>query len=109
MWAIARIEFGLGAGEFGRMTPRQFRALYDRWEQREKREHLRAGIIASTVANFAGRSMKDGDTMSPLDFVPGYKREPEEMTPEQLAQAFMAMPAVQIALQSREKKPEPER
>ena len=43
----------------------------------EERSDLRAGIIASSVANFAGKSLKDGSTVTPLDCMPYSQPEPE--------------------------------
>lgn len=39
------------------------------------RDDLHAGIVASTVANFAGKVMKEGRSVTPADFMP---RRPDD-------------------------------
>ncbi|MFO7905798.1 MAG: hypothetical protein R6U98_24280 [Pirellulaceae bacterium] len=61
------------------MTSRQFAewqayATLEPWG--EDRADLRAGIISSTVANFAGKSMKEGSSLAPVDFMP-YAEKPK--------------------------------
>jgi enoyl-CoA hydratase/carnithine racemase len=43
----------LGEEEFWALTPAQFKALCDRLEAQHDRDYWRAGVIASTVANFS--------------------------------------------------------
>lgn len=50
----------------------------------DERADLRAGIVASTVANYAGRQRADGaDPARPVDYMPYVDRSP----PEPLADA----------------------
>jgi hypothetical protein len=42
-----------------------------------ERADLHAGVVASTVANFAGKQIKDGHSMKPADFMPGRRRDPD--------------------------------
>ena len=42
----------------------------------EERADLRAGIVASTVANFAGRQLAEGVHKKPADYMP-YVEQPE--------------------------------
>ena len=61
-------------GELGeRMSAQEFDlwfALHRQAPLGPERGDLQAGIIASTVANFAGRQMKDGKSARPSDFMP---------------------------------------
>lgn len=57
-------------------------AEYQRRPWGEERADLRAGIVASTVANFSGRSLKDNHEKSAFDFMPYYESEPEEIEPD---------------------------
>ena len=59
-------EFCLWAAEFGRSP----------WD--EARADLRAGIIASTIANYSGKSLKTGASVTPLDCMPYSQPEPEK-------------------------------
>ena len=52
------------------MTLREFDRFMTLLHFRHKRECFYAGIPASAVANYAGRMMKDGNTVDPYDFVP---------------------------------------
>ena len=49
--------------------------LRNPWD--EARADLRAGIIASSIANYAGKSLKDGSSVTPLDCMPYSQPEPE--------------------------------
>lgn len=56
----------------------------------EDRADLRAGIVASTVANC--NRAKDSEPFTPADFMPYVEREPEpEMTDEQRSDAIAAL------------------
>ena len=69
-------------------------ALRRRWWDREFRDDLRAGIVASTVANCNRDSEKKPEPFQPLDFMPNFRREagPKEPLPaEQVYQAFHAL------------------
>lgn len=60
----------------------------DPWD--EARADLRAGIIASTIANYSGNRKKDAPPRKPRDFMP-YAEKPEqdpEGLSQQLAMAF---------------------
>jgi hypothetical protein len=53
----------------------------------EERDDLRAGIVASTVAN-ANRDPKKGRALKPQDFMPQFDRERKPQTPKEIYQAF---------------------
>ena len=55
----------------------------DQWG--EDRDDLRAGIIASTIANFAGKMRKDAQPLQPSDFMPNLSKEKEEAEPDPVA------------------------
>ena len=58
-------------------------AEFERSPWDEDRADLRAAIIASTIANFAGKTRKDGvGPASPLDYMPYSKVEQEEIIPD---------------------------
>lgn len=51
----------------------------------EERADLRAGIVASTVANAARDPKTQRDPFTPQEFMPKFEtREPTEQTPEQM-------------------------
>ena len=51
--------------------------LRNPWD--EQRADLRAGIVASAIANYAGKSRKDGAApISPVDYMPYSQSEPEQ-------------------------------
>lgn len=71
MYRLARAEgWVAGRAEFGRMTLREFDRFLVLRSERHKRECFYAGITAASTANFAGKMLRDGNTMSPFDFVP---------------------------------------
>jgi hypothetical protein len=71
MYRLARAEGWIASRrEFGRMTLREFDRFIVLRSERHKRECFYAGIPASAIANFAGKMLRDGNTMSPWDFVP---------------------------------------
>lgn len=55
----------------------------------EDRADLRAGIVASTVANFAGKSLKDDAKVTPADFMP-YQKKPEKTPASSVLRARFA-------------------
>lgn len=59
-------EFCLWAAEFGRSP----------WD--EARADLRSALVAQTVANYAGKSLKAGATVTALDFMPYSQPEPKQ-------------------------------
>lgn len=50
----------------------------------EERADLRAGIVASTVANAARDPKVQRDPFTPQEFMPKFEKEPTEQTPEQM-------------------------
>ena len=72
-------------GELGeRMSAQEFdlwRALHRQAPLGPERGDLQAGIVASTVANFAGRQMKDGKSAKPSDFMPA-AQEKADVNPD---------------------------
>lgn len=53
--------------------------LYNEEPWDDTRGDLHAGIIASTVANFAGKALKEGaPSLTPQDFMPLLPREEED-------------------------------
>lgn len=73
-------NFGLSSDDFWRLTPAQFSALADRFDESVKRSDLPAGIIASTVANCNRRT---GTKMfAPKDFMPKYGDEMKQGDPK---------------------------
>jgi len=74
------------------MTSRQFAewqayAAIEPWG--EDRADLRAGIVASTVANYAGKSLKEDASVSPIDFMP-YAEKPKKAAPSKVLRARFA-------------------
>lgn len=55
MWAAGVVDLGLTTEVFWSLTPREFSLLFERHLDREERANQRAGLIASFIANYAGR------------------------------------------------------
>jgi hypothetical protein len=70
MWALCRDEWHMSLEEFGKLTMGMYEELTKRRTIRHRFECYYAGLTSSTIANYAGKSLKDGYTVSPLDFVP---------------------------------------
>jgi hypothetical protein len=81
------LRLGRTLGELGQsMSSAEF-ALWIELHRREpideSREDLRTGIIASAIANWAGKMLKEGaKALSPLDFMPFLDRGEEEVVVE---------------------------
>jgi hypothetical protein len=56
-----------------------FKALVDRFEAREDREYWRAGVVASTIANFAYGFKPPSKPYQPSQFMPA-KPKPKQTT-----------------------------
>ena len=78
-------HLGMTLGELGeRMSAQEFELWWARHQRvpiGEIRADLHTGIVASTVANMAGKVLK-GQNMPPADFMPKYEK-PEEPDPMQ--------------------------
>jgi hypothetical protein len=73
---LEELALSMSAHEFGLWL-----ALYDREPWDDTRGDYQAGIIASTVVNFGGRTLRKGaKPLSPLDFMPLLNDDP---TPEE--------------------------
>lgn len=94
LWAIARYDLGITSyDEFGRLTLAQFEALLDRKMEEHRRSMLCAGVVASTVANSAPFGDPKRKAISPMDFVPEYKRRaPEE--PQSIEEQIAIMKSI---------------
>lgn len=58
----------------------------------EIQQFLQTGIIASTIANWSGKSMKKGARPNaPQDFMPYYKEIKTKQTPEEMKNIFRAV------------------
>jgi len=77
LYSTAVIDFKLSDAEFWKLTPAKFSALADRFDAENFRNDLRAGIVASVIANVnRGEKTKP---FSPKDFMPCYgDEEPEK-------------------------------
>jgi LmbE family N-acetylglucosaminyl deacetylase len=76
MWAMAQDEGWVRSlEEFGRLTPGMFEALKARRAIRHRYACLYAGIAASTIANFAGKTLAENARVSAMDFVPGVQED----------------------------------
>ncbi len=57
----------------------------------EEQQFFQAAIIASTIANFAGKTVKKGASYSPKDFMPYYKEIKKKQTQEEMKTIFKAV------------------
>lgn len=62
----------MSAQEFGLWL-----AYYKRNPWGEERADLRAAITTAAIANYAGKSLKDGTSVSPAEFMPFLEKEDE--------------------------------
>lgn len=85
-------HLGMTLAELGeRMSAQEFdlwRAFHREAPLGVERGDLHAGIVASTIVNFAGKQLKEGHQMTPADFMP--KRRDPEPEPDPM-QHFGAM------------------
>jgi hypothetical protein len=91
LWAIGVYDFGLTEDQFWALTPAQFSALSDRFDQHNMQLDFRAGIIASTMANTV-RSEKT-PPFTPQMFMPNYDGEevkPAEMSGDEILRQLQA-------------------
>jgi hypothetical protein len=91
LWAIGVYDFGLTEDQFWALTPAQFSALSDRFDQHNMQLDFRAGIIASTMANTV-RSEKT-PPFTPQMFMPNYTGEEaktEEMSGDEILRHLKA-------------------
>jgi phage gpG-like protein len=52
----------------------------------EMREYERTGILAATIANYAGKTLRQGSKqLTPRDFMPVEREEEEEVEPDPAA------------------------
>lgn len=71
LWALARIDLGLSAAEFWRMTLRELMGLLDRKLEVRRREiDLPAALIASLFANANRDTEKRAEPFTVDDFLP---------------------------------------
>ncbi len=65
----------------------------------EPREDLRMGILASTIANYAGKVMNEGKSTTPADFMPFQPPEekPKQSETDQLAAVEMIVTALGVS------------
>lgn len=76
--------------QLGEMSAAEFdlwAAFHQQYPIGQERADLHAGIVASTVANFSGKQLRDGESLAPADFMPG-KKQTEEVDPVTFFQAL---------------------
>lgn len=88
MWSIADQCLGVCGDRFGRLTIRQFQALHDRFEERERRMDRRFGMLMSL---YQSTHLKEGaEVKQPEEWFKS--AEPDyEMTPEETIAAARGM------------------
>ena len=91
LWAIARYDLGLTTDDFGELTPALFEALIERRKAESKQDYFRTGLISAAVINTSMAAPKT--PVSAMDFVPGDKPKPKDLTtmdPEEAAATVLA-------------------
>ena len=79
-------DFGLSDEQFWALTPAQFSALSDRFDDKNRREDFRNAHVISVMCNLHGRG-KDDPPYTPHMFMPDYDGEDKpssEMTAEDM-------------------------
>ncbi len=69
----------------------EWQLYYDAEPFGEDQQFLQTGIIASTIANWSGKSMKKGASISPQDFMPYHKEIKTKQTPGEMKNIFKAV------------------
>ena len=86
-------DFGLTDEQFWALTPPQFSALSDRFDQENRQQDFRAAQVVSMLANCHCRK-EDQPPFTPQDFMPRYDGdEPppsKEMTSDEMLSALRA-------------------
>jgi hypothetical protein len=88
LWSIGVYDFGLTDEQFWELTPAQFSALSERYDQDNMRLDFRAAIISSVIANTSRG--KDDPPFTPKQFMPDYGDEEVE-NEEQSAEEMIAL------------------
>lgn len=81
MWSVGVYDLGLTTEEWGRLTPREFRALCERWKQDQKRQDGRVALIAALIANANRDPKRRSKPYQVDDFMP---KERKKQTAEQM-------------------------
>ena len=89
MWAVARYDFGLTDSAFGRLTPTQFWALWERRAANFKRQSYLHGLTSAAVYN-VNRTDEKQHVFSPFDFI-GKSSEDAEV--DEIVQMFKRVKA----------------
>jgi hypothetical protein len=71
------LALGKTLDEIGGMSTEELEAWRTYYHDAPFEPWLRSAMICSTIANFAGRNLKDGSTVTPADFLPGGASEPD--------------------------------
>jgi hypothetical protein len=66
MQGAAVVDIGISADTFWNLTPREWTVYEDRFRKREERADRRAGLIASTIANWSGLTRDPGKHPQPF-------------------------------------------
>lgn len=96
--AFAGYDLGLVGGRFGETSLGQIKLLIERWEEEQKRQDLRAGVIAAAICNTAAAAgngkvyqKRGGEKFKPADFFASLFTAEPEGTEEEQKLAFMKL------------------
>lgn len=87
---VARFDLRIPDERFWALTPREYRALVERFEERERRSDMRFGVLCGLVATAAGLKKEDGGT----SFPPSHFFASLKVAPKPTATAPDGRPAV---------------
>jgi len=73
----------LSEEEFWELTPKEYSALVERYNNEHEWQNFRAALIASTIANISRDKKKHRKPFTPQDFMPGAKRKKRASTWQQ--------------------------
>ena len=79
----------LSSAEFYRLTPRQYRLLMDRHQERAEHDELMFGILTSTIVNFKGKMLRNGSEVKPSDYMPILQAKERKRKHDPVASANM--------------------
>lgn len=80
--AIGRVDLGLSEWGFWALTPREFRALADRFDEGQRRTDGRFGLLAELVAGALGWKSADGGPMTAADYFPSLRAPVKATVPD---------------------------
>ena len=81
---------GLTPEQFGRLSPPEFKSMYEAWKIREERTDRRIGRLCAIIANVNRDPKKRKEPFTEEDFIPK-QRTKKKQTPEEMLNIVRAL------------------